>query len=367
MNDVAIIGGGVIGLSLAYELAGRGVQVTLMERGELGREASWAGAGILNPGNPKRANDTFSQLRAHGVCLYRTWSERLREETGIDNGYRKCGGLELATDRDGAALLRAAARQWDEEDIRAVKMEHELLTDLEPAIAGAVRLAYYLPDMAQIRNPRHLTALVAACAERGVELRSGVPVSGFEAHRGRVKAVRTIQGPVTAEAFVVASGAWSAALLAEAGVAVTVKPIRGQIVLLETSQLPFRRIIMHGKRYMVPRPDGKILIGSTEEDVGFNKSTTAGAVEELLAFACRLVPELRRAAVERAWAGLRPGNPDGLPYLGVAPGYKNLYVAAGHFRSGLQMAPATAVVLAQTMLGEAPLVPLDDCRLDRAT
>lgn len=365
MADVVIIGGGVIGLSLAYELSGRGVRVSVLERGELGREASWAGAGILPPGNPSGAADTLALLRAHSSVLYKQWSERLREETGIDNGYRRCGGLEVAVEEEDAAGLRAAADLWTAEGIEAEAVSAASLADLEPALGKRIRLAYHLPGMAQVRNPRHLKALAGACAARGVELRTGVPVEGFECAGGRARAVRTAEGNVGGEGFVAASGAWTRSLLAGAGIEVRVKPIRGQIVLLNTPGPLLRRVVVEGPRYLVPRPDGRLLIGSTEEDAGFDKRTTPGGVRGLLEFAFRLVPGLDAAHFERAWAGLRPASADGLPYLGVVPGMKNLFVAAGHFRSGLQMSPATAVVMAQLLLGERPLIPLEPFRVDR--
>jgi glycine oxidase len=365
MADVVIIGGGVIGLSLAYELSGRGARVVVLDRGPLGQEASWAGAGILPPGNVQRARDPLAALRARSVVLYEKWSEQLRDATGIDNGYRRSGGLEVALDDRDLPGLRAAAEEWAAEGIQFEQMEPPAIRDLEPGLSDRVRLAYHLPEMAQVRNPRHLKALAIACASRGVELRAGVAVSGFEREGSCVKAARTVDGRVGGDAFVAASGAWTRALLADAGVTVRVKPIRGQIVLLTTTAPLLRRIVLEGPRYLVPRPDGRVLVGSTEDDAGFDKRPTPGGVQGLLDFAFRLVPSLRDAHFERAWAGLRPASADGLPYLGPAPGLQNLYVAAGHFRSGLQMSPATAVVMAQLILGEKPMVPLEAFRVDR--
>ena len=142
--------------------------------------------------------------------------------------------------------------------------------------------------------------------------------------------------------------------------------MRGQIALLNTGCPLLRRIIEQGKRYLVPRPDGRVLVGSTEEDAGFDKRTTAGAIEGLLHFAFETVPDLAQAHLERCWAGLRPGSPDGLPFLGAVPGFDNLWVAAGHFRAGLQLSPATGLVMKELLLGQPTTIPLEPFRLDRS-
>jgi glycine oxidase len=145
-----------------------------------------------------------------------------------------------------------------------------------------------------------------------------------------------------------------------------IQPVRGQIVLLNTGDSLVRRILMRGPRYLVPRPDGRVLIGSTEESVGFRKQTTAQAVQSLLAFGLSLVPALAEARLERAWSGLRPGSPDGLPFLGAAPGFENLFIAAGHYRAGIQLSPATGLVLKQLILGQPTTVSLTPFRVGRA-
>ena len=166
--------------------------------------------------------------------------------------------------------------------------------------------------------------------------------------------------------MIVAAGAWSAALLAEAGVSAPTPPLKGQIVLLRSATLPLRRIIEHGKNYLVPRDDGRILVGATEEDVGFETRTTADGVRGLLDEAIRLCPILAKAEVETAWAGLRPGSIDSRPYLGRAPGHRNLIVATGHKRAGLQLSTATAEVIADLVLGRPPRIDLSPFRIDRA-
>ncbi len=357
--DLAILGGGVIGLTTAYFLARAGVRVAVLDKGDLGQEASWAGAGILPPGDPQHAQSPFDQLRAHSSTMYPDLSQELRERTGVDNGYLRCGGLEITA---GAG---EAAEEWRGEGVAVEALSEKDARRLEPNLAAGLGTVYHLPDLAQVRNPRHLRALAAGCAALGVQLRPGCPVHGFERHGERIAAAVTDAGPVAAGRFVVAAGAWSDGLLQQVGWRPGIRPVRGQIVLLNPGAPLVRRVLMHGKRYLVPRPDGRTLVGSTEEDAGFDKRTTAAAVGELLAFAQTLVPGLGGAAVERSWAGLRPGSPDELPFLGPVPGCDNLFVAAGHFRSGIQLAPATGLVMTQLLLGQTPTVPLEPFRLDR--
>ena len=178
--------------------------------------------------------------------------------------------------------------------------------------------------------------------------------------------MRTGRGPLHAGKFLLATGAWTESLLEEVGWRPGIRPVRGQIALLQPPTPVLTRVVEYGKRYLVPRPDGRVLVGSTEEDAGFEKQTTAAAIAGLLEFALALAPGLGQAPVERCWAGLRPGSPDGQPFLGPVPGLDNLFVAAGHYRSGIQLSPGTGLAMAELLLGQPTTVPLDGFRLDRA-
>lgn len=356
--DVLIVGGGVIGLTAAYYLAHQGASVHIFDKAEPGKEASWAGAGILPPGNTAKAPAGYGSLRAESAELFPKLSAELRERTGIDNGYRRCGGIEFLQSEQ-------EAEEWKSEEIPFERLSESGLRALEPAAAMSFgRIAYHVPGTAQIRNPRHLQALLAACTANGVHLHPGCPVFRFERQNGQIRGVHTALGHRFAGRFLLASGAWTDPLLADLGIQLGIRPVRGQIVLLNTAT-PIRKVIEQEKRYLVPRGDGRVLVGSTEEDVGFDSRTTAAAVAELLAFAVERVPALAAAAVERTWAGLRPMSPDRLPCLGAVPGFDNLFIAAGHGRSGLQLSAATGLVMAQVLLDRPPLVPLEAFRVDR--
>jgi glycine oxidase len=365
-SDVIIVGGGVIGLSIAYVLAREGVLATLLDRRELGREASWAGAGLIPPHTERIAGHPSVELRSWSAVLYPEWSARLRAETGIDNGYRRTGGVDVAGTAEEDSELRSAAGRWRRERITYERMEPADFGRVEPALSPELQAAYFLPDRAQIRNPRHLQALVASLSLHGATLRPGQAAVGFDVAGERIVAVHTSEGRIPCGCVVVAAGPWSGALLHEVGVEAPTPPLRGQIVLLRSDRQLLRRIVERGKNYLVPREDGRVLVGATEDDAGFDCRTTATGVHDLLDEALRLCPVLAAAEVERSWAGLRPGSIDTRPYLGLAPGYRNLIVATGHKRAGLQLAPATAEVIADLVLGRSPRIDLDHFRIDRA-
>lgn len=370
MPDILIVGGGVIGLSLAYELAGSGARVAVVERGQFGREASWAGAGILPPAAAGPRQDPYAELHRISGELYPRWSAQLREETGVDNGYRRCGGIYLAIDESDEAELRSCAEQWRKDGIHVEPLDARGLADREPALADGracmtLKAGWWLRDEAQVRNPRHLKALTLACARRGVELKAGVAIEGFRVAGRRVTHAITSQSDLPLGQVCITGGPWSKGLLRQLGVEVPMRPVRGQMVLLSSPRPLLRAIVNVGPRYLVPRPDGRILVGSTEEDAGFDKRTTAEAVAGLIGFAVDLAPPLGRLTIEQCWAGLRPGNHDGLPYLGRVPAFDNAFVATGHFRQGLQLSPATADVVGRLLLGADPRIDLTPFRIDR--
>lgn len=375
--DCLIIGGGAIGLSLAYELATHGLAVTLLDKGEVGKAASWAGAGLLPPATIGQAVEPQEQLRALSHQLHAEWSERLREETGIDNEYERCGGFYLARKAGEAAALATTASQWIEEGIDVQKITSDELHARLPQLAPEVkaRSAYHLPDEAIVRNPRHLQALRQACEQRDVKFLEATEAIDFELQEDRVTALVTGEGRLTAEKYCVAAGAWSQrltdSLLAKVGFSHAAKtpeiePIRGQMLLLDGGERFLPAPINEGPRYLVPRRDGLVLVGSTVEEAGFDCTATNEIARELQEFACQLIPQLGDAVVRQTWAGLRPASIDGIPYIGAMPGIANAYAAAGHFRSGLHLSPGTAVLLGRLIRGVAVDFDLSPFRLDRS-
>jgi glycine oxidase len=358
--DIAILGGGVIGLTTAYYLAGFGARVVVLDKGDLGQESSWAGAGIISPA-PSPPRSPRQELHHLSLSLLPALSAAIRDVAAVDNGFIIRGGWQLVD----PSQEEAARRQWQEEGILVEPRQGPELRELEPALAPHLNRALLLPTTGQVRNPRHLRGLIALCRNGGVAVQPGCPVYGFERQGDRITAAQTAAGRLLADRFLVCAGAWTDHLLAPLGRPLGVHPVRGQIALLNWGGPLLRRIVEQGKRYLVPRPDGRVLVGSTEEDAGFDKRTTAEAIVELLRFAVELVPSLAAAHVERCWAGLRPGSPDGLPFLGPLPGCDNLFVAAGHFRSGIMLSAGTGLVMAELLTGRTPRVALEGFRLDR--
>ena len=325
--DVLIIGGGIIGLTCAERLAAAGLRVALYERGELAKEASWAGAGIIPPGNPERAANAYDRLRARSSAGFAEYAAYLRNGTGIDTGYRVSGGIEYLQPGDDDL-----PRRWGEEGLPFQRLP-----------GGG----YFFPTFAQLRNPWHLRALIAACDPK-VELHRESPVIGWSND-----GVRLASGEVrTAGAYLVCAGAWAAELLASRGWTLPVWPVRGQIVLFRESSPSFENILLCGHRYVVPRGDGYVLVGSTEEpEAGFAKATTPEGIADLVAFARKMVPALRDARIEKSWAGLRPGSADGMPFIGPVPGTRNVYAAVGHYRAGVQLSLGTANLVRAMLTG----------------
>jgi glycine oxidase len=198
-----------------------------------------------------------------------------------------------------------------------------------------------------------------------VAVQGGVTITEIGRSGQQIDSIVTTAGVLRAVRYCLCAGAWTYELLRRLGVATGILPVRGQMILFRGPAPPFRRVLNEGSRYLVPRDDGYVLAGSTEEEVGFDKRTTPEAIAELSQLAYELVPELRNFAVERTWAGLRPGTFDGFPYLGVVPGVENAVVAAGHFRSGLHLSTGTAVVLGQLIRGETPVIDLSPFRVGR--
>ena len=366
--DCLVIGGGVIGLTTAWRLAQHGLSVRVCDQSAPGREASWAGAGILPPGYPGSVvirsakdrsfaerkttlADPLTRLTAVTCARWPEMSAELLATTGIDNEFHRCGGLELSVGTRDELL--AARSHWEAIGAKTEWLDPAAVRELEPAFSGR-EPAFLLPDLCQVRNPRHLAALLRACELAGVEITPNCPVTGWTSHHGRLTAAVTPLGEIAAGKFCVTAGAWSSQLLSQAGVSLEVIPVRGQIVLLEPSAVRLTRVIERGKRYMVPRRDGRLLIGSTEELTGFAKGNTDEGVSGLLEFAADICPALKEARIEQCWSGLRPCATRGRPFIGLVPGWENLLVATGHFRSGLHLSPATAEILVSLAKGLSP-------------
>jgi glycine oxidase len=344
---IHVVGGGVIGLLSAYELANAGCDVVVLEQGQAGQEASWAGGGILSPLYPWRYPDAVTQLAAWSQHEYPSLASTLSSTTGIDPEWVQSGMIVL-----GASDIDEAIKWSDKRAIgRIVQTGGAEVRALEPGLkvseGGKV---LWDPSVAQIRNPRLLKALSQWLKAAGVDIREQQRVVGFSADEGRLVALQTTEGAIQTAQCLVAAGAWTAELLATTQLRLPVRPVRGQMLLLEGRLGVISHIVMKDARYLIPRRDGRILVGSTLEEAGFDQSTTEGAQQDLLKSAIDLVPEIAHCKIERQWAGLRPGSPDGIPYIGEHPKVAGLFVCTGHYRNGIVLGPASARLVADLML-----------------
>ena len=347
-----VVGGGVIGLLSTYLLASEGQSVVLLDSGEVGREASWAGGGIVSPLYPWRYSAAVTALAHWSQDYYPQLGQNLLQQTGIDPEVYATGLYWLDLEDEDEALAWAA-RQG--RVLHSVPMEQVHAS--VPSLGAGFSRAVFMPDVANVRNPHLLAALREALRRMpNVRLVEHCPVSGLMRKGARVVGVQTAQGEMSADRVVVAAGAWSGGLLAMLGIELSVKPMKGQMILFKCAEDFLPSMVLAKRRYAIPRRDGHILVGSTLEDVGFDKMPTEEALASLKATAIELLPALAEAEVVKHWAGLRPGSPDGVPYIGAVPGFDGLWLNCGHFRNGLVLAPASCQLLADLMLGRDPLV-----------
>ncbi len=244
-----------------------------------------------------------------------------------------------------------------EEEIDCQELDPQQLVQHEPQLkklarSGELRSAYRVADESQLRNPNHLAALKVACQKRGVSIQEQVDVTGFSIQGGKLGYLEAGGEKWPAESFCIAAGAWTARMLNQLGIQHGLLPVRGQIVMFRSTQPLLTHVVNLGSRYLVPRDDGRLLAGSSEEEAGFVKETTTRVTGELKKMALDLVPALENSEVERCWSGLRPGSYDGFPYLGRLPGVDNAFVATGHYRSGLHLSTGTAVIMSELIRGD---------------
>jgi len=336
-QNVLIIGAGMSGLSVAFAFLQRGHRVTVLDRGETGGESSWAGGGILSPLLPWDYPGPVSTLALRSMTGYADWVANIEAQSERVAEYWRCGMRVIETAQPDAALAWCKA--------------HAMAAQLEPTHPEN---SLCLPDVAQVRNPRLVAALREAIVRMGGTIHTHCAVTTAMSQAGQMNAVRTEQGTFSADQFVLATGAWAGVALPGLAGMPSVRPIRGQMLLFKLEPGVLDTILYRNGLYLIPRRDGHVLVGSTLEDAGFDKSTDTPARKYLHAAAAALLPVLGSMQPIQHWAGLRPGSPGNIPIIDRHPDFDNVFVNTGHYRYGVTMAPASAELLLSLMEGATP-------------
>lgn len=351
-----------MGMLQARELANKGMEVLLLEKGLCGHEASWAGGGIISPLYPWRYSPPVTALARWSQAFYPNLVQSLDAESGIDPELTRHGLLMLSVKDKPEAL------QWSENNTTWLEeIETERIYHLEPHLRDGILRGLWMPQVASIRNPRLLKSLRRYLDQHpSVRVVEGCEVTGLSGHNGMVSGLNTSShGTLEADKYVLCAGAWSQQVSAHD--AIQVEPVKGQMIVFSASPGLVNRVVLSDGKYVIPRRDGLVVAGSTLEYCGFDRSTTGEAKDALADMAIDLFPALASCQISHHWAGFRPGTRDGVPFIGLHPEYDNVYINTGHFRNGLVLAPASVHVLSAILCGEAAQIDVSpyDPRLSR--
>ena len=361
--DVVVLGAGGVGLSAARALAGASTRVLVVERRRVGAEASTAAAGIVAAQAECDAESPLLDLALRARERHLGLAAELLEETGIPVDLAQRGAIDLAFNDDEERALEARFRWQRSRGLRVEALGREELRQAEPNLNPSARRGLYYADDHWVDNVRLTRALAASAVGRGAAILCGRPVTSLVVEGGRLAGVRAGSETIQAATVVNAAGAW-AGLLGGDPIPPPVEPVRGQIAAFELTPALFRHVLFSPRGYLVPRAEGRLLAGSTAERAGFEKSVTAGGLRRILDLALEMAPLLADVRLADAWAGLRPGTPDGLPVIG-AGALPGLLHAAGLFRSGILLGPLVGECVARLALGQDPGIDLSAFALAR--
>ncbi|ABK45424.1 glycine oxidase [Magnetococcus marinus MC-1] len=353
MEHVVIVGAGVMGTACAFRLLEQGYRVTLLEKALPGAESSAAAAGILGAQSEVSGGGAFLDLCVASRGMFRDFVGRLQDVSGVHCGYEESGVLEVAMDPAEGRLAAGRAEWMLERDLRVEILDRDEARRLEPALSERIIGANFYPDDHQVEPVALSRALAAAVARLGGQFRSGVQVTGLHVQGERVVGVASRDEVIHGDHVIIAGGAWSSMIGGLPPLRTQVKPMSGQILQVEMRPPAFRHVVYGYKGYIVPRADGRVVMGSTLEDRGFDKAVTTEGLQRITQMALEMVPLLKQARMTDAWAGLRPATGDGHPLLGQGP-WPGLYFATGHYRNGILMTPITAEVTTQFIMGQVP-------------
>lgn len=354
-GNVVIAGGGVIGSGIAFELAKRGVPVTLVERGRVGGEASWASAGVISLPSRPWVKPERVELGRISLEHFPGLVAELEERTGLAIDYRRPGEWVVAVDDDRAAAERDVSTWQRGMGLDVEDVPPHAARQTEPALPDSLVAAWFHPNVGSLSVYRLTQALAAAARQLGATVLEETPVGGLLREGDRVTGVRLQDRDIRADTTLLATGAWTRLLGDSLGVVLPTKPVKGQLIAYANAPLRPSCVISGHGGYVRPRPDGTTMVAATEEDVGFDRRVTGDGVAWLLELTRTICPILLQGEVAETWTGLRPGSDTDNPLIGPVPGLEGLWVSAGHFRTGAKEAPATAMLVAEALTtGEIP-------------
>ena len=353
-SQVLIIGGGVIGLSIARELHKQGAKrITIVEKGVCGEESSWAAAGMLGPQAEANEGGMFFDLCSASRDVFPHLAAELLDETGVDIELDRSGTLYLAITDDDISEVHERFRWQSNAGLTVEHFSADEVRKAEPFVSPDVRGALFFPNDWQVDNRKLLVALKLYAEINGIETRENTAVERLIVENGKVTGVETGTEVFNADTTVLATGAWTSLIkVGVAGMPFKVEPVRGQIVAFHTAKQLFKHVIYTRRGYIVPRSDGRIFAGSTTEFVGFEKATTEVAAASLREIASEIAPCIGGLSIADQWSGLRPFAADGLPVFGSVAGIDGLSIATAHYRNGILLAPLTAKIFADRILGD---------------
>jgi glycine oxidase len=341
--DAVVAGGGLIGASIAFELAQAGLHVGVFDAREPGREASWASAGIISPAPEGPAMIPLVALSKTSAAIYPKFIKAVEEASGQNVEYRRDGAMEVFWEGDVREEISTLLAVYHGVGLRAEALTGERAKELEPGLMEEVQGAVLRPDESSLDNRALTQATLEAAKRKGVEIFAGNGATGIWKEGRRCKGLQLTSGNAEAEWTIIAAGCFSAKIEGAASYA-PVSPAKGQMAVLRCEAVNIQHVLWSENIYLVPRNDGRILAGSTVERIGFDHDVTAGGMKKIMNGAIQLVPGLAKARIEETWAGLRPDSPDHLPILGPTD-VEGLLLATGHFRSGILLAPLTAQLM----------------------
>ena len=351
MVDVIVVGGGLLGMLTARELQQRGATVMILERGQAGGESSWAGGGILSPLYPWRYNDAVNRLARVGHQFYPHIAQSLHDESGVDPEYI-CSGMLVLDQHENSA-----AQNWTQAwNIKLEILEEKALQVQQAGLGQQIKSALWLPEIAQLRNPRLIKSAIGSLKHRKIACLENTEVTGFEINKGAIRGVTTHQAVYHADKVVIAGGAWTANIIKDFATPPEIQPVKGQMILFKGEPGLLKTMVLSQGRYLIPRRDGRILAGSTLEYSAFDKSITDTALADLRATAITLLPVLTDLPIEHHWAGLRPGSQQGVPYICAHPEINGLYINSGHYRNGVILGAGSAQLMTDLICGATPTI-----------